>query len=138
MPFLSLQVRLDLGTNIFRGLEPENKAQMVKENIIQDMLSDITDIALLQEVIDRTQEKINFLCPPPVLSVLSGDYYNIENDSFELPSDSSTKARETTGLSEVFSHIEKLMKEGSRKQEEKTETDKLMKAEKLKVEAPAT
>merc|ERR1719189_2724199 len=78
LPFLSLQVRLDLGTNIFRGLGPDNKVKVVKETFIQDMINDITDIALLQEVIERTQEKINFLCPPPVLSVMSGDYYNIE------------------------------------------------------------
>merc|ERR1712013_285159 len=37
MPFLSLQVKLKMGTNIFKGLEPHNKKKMVKENFINDM-----------------------------------------------------------------------------------------------------
>merc|ERR1712227_478691 len=72
LPFLSLQVRLDMGSNIFKELDPDNKAKVVKENFIQDMLNDITDIALLQEVIDRTQEKINFLNTP---KPIPNDYF---------------------------------------------------------------
>jgi len=91
MPFLSLQVKLKMGTNIFKGLEPHNKKKMVKENFINDMIEDITDIALLQEVIDRTQEKLNILNPPKpvekeIVHEKMKDYFNIENDSFELPS----------------------------------------------------
>lgn len=130
LPFLSLQVKLDLGRNIFKSLEPQSKVKVVKENFISDMINDITDIALLQEVIDRTQEKINFLCPPPVLSVMPGDYYNIEDDSYELPSYHATPrrlespARGTTGLTEVLSHLEKLMKEGSRTEQDSSEKQK--------------
>jgi len=91
MPFLSLQVRMKLGTNIFKGLEPHNKKKVVKENFINDMIEDITDIALLQEVIERTQEKLNILSPPKeveeeVTCNNINNYFNIENDTFELPS----------------------------------------------------
>jgi len=91
MPFLSLQVRMNLGSNIFKGLEPHNKKKIVKENFINDMIEDITDIALLQEVIDRTQEKLNILNPPKEVEKEipyknNEDYFNIENDSFDLPS----------------------------------------------------
>eukprot|EP00092_Neocalanus_flemingeri_P012070 GFUD01013013.1.p1 GENE.GFUD01013013.1~~GFUD01013013.1.p1 ORF type:complete len:1302 (+),score=446.81 GFUD01013013.1:135-4040(+) len=91
MPFLSLQVRMKLGTNIFKGLEPHNKKKVVKENFINDMIEDITDIALLQEVIERTQEKLNILCPPKevekeIIFKNNDNYFNIENDSFDLPS----------------------------------------------------
>ena len=127
MPFLSLQVRLDLGTNIFRGLEPENKAKMVKENIIQDMLSDITDIALLQEVIDRTQEKINFLSAPTVYKM--DNYYSLEDDSFDLSSPgprcfTPPPAVDVPVLTSVLSHLDKLMKEGSKKANEVKEEQK--------------
>merc|ERR550519_552284 len=91
MPFLSLQVKLKMGTNIFKGLEPHNKKKIVKENFINDMIEDITDIALLQEVLDRTQEKLNILNPPKpiekeIIHEKMHDYFSIENDSFELPS----------------------------------------------------
>merc|ERR1712066_22566 len=147
LPFLSLQVKLDLGRNIFKSLEPQNKVRVVKENFINDMISDITDIALLQEVIDRTQEKINFLCPPKP-STMSGNYFNIENDSFELPSTTlniendsyelpttSTSTKRPV-LTEVLSHIEKLMKEGNKKEQEKTKEQKEIKKENEKAEVP--
>merc|ERR1712106_789329 len=91
MPFLSLQVKLKMGTNIFKGLEPHNKKKMVKEDFIHDMIDDITDIALLQEVIDRTQEKLNILNPPKeleqeIIYKEINNYFNLEEDSFELPS----------------------------------------------------
>merc|ERR1711892_632213 len=91
MPFLSLQVKLKMGTNIFKGLEPHNKKKMVKEDFIHDMIDDITDIALLQEVIDRTQEKLNLLNPPKemeqeIIYKEIDKYFNLEEDSFELPS----------------------------------------------------
>merc|ERR1712106_1197946 len=91
MPFLSLQVKLKMGTNIFKGLEPHNKKKMVKEDFIHDMIDDITDIALLQEVIDRTQEKLNILNPPKeleqeIMYKEINNYFNLEEDSFELPS----------------------------------------------------
>ena len=139
MPFLSLQVRLDLGTNIFRNLEPENKAKMVRENVIQDMLSDITDIALLQEVIDRTQEKINFLSAPTVVKM--DNYYSLEDDSFDLPSPgprcfTPPPPVDVPVLTSVLSHLDKLMKEGSLKADEAKEEQK--KAESPKDEEKAT
>ena len=141
LPFLSLQVKLDLGRNIFKSLEPRNKEKVVKENFINDMISDITDIALLQEVIDRTQEKINYLCPPQPLPPMSGDYFNIENDSYELPSttlnienDSYELSPQQPRLTDVLSHIEKLMKEGSKKEEAK-EKEKEKEKESEAVEA---
>ena len=127
LPFLSLQVRLDLGTNIFRNLEPENKAKVVRENIIQDMLSDITDIALLQEVIDRTQEKINFLSAPTIVDL--NNYYSLEDDSFDLPSPgprcyTPLPVAGVPVLTDVLSHLDKLMKEGSKKASEVKEEEK--------------
>ena len=113
LPFLSLQVRLDMGTNIFKNLEQKNKVKVVKENFIQDMINDITDIALLQEVIDRTQEKINFLSRP-VKVELPPDYYNIEDDSFDLPLPAPV-SKEMPVLTEVLCHLDKLMKEGNNK-----------------------
>merc|ERR1711970_1023451 len=87
MPFLRLQVKLKMGTNIFKGLEPQNKKKIVKENFINDMIEDITDIALLQEVIDRTQEKLNMLRPTNVIkSDNNSNYFSLEDDSFDLPS----------------------------------------------------
>ena len=65
-----------------------------------------------------------------MLSVMSGDYFNIEEDSYELPSHHATPrrrespARGTTGLTEVLSHLEKLMKEGSRTEQANSEKQK--------------
>merc|ERR1712243_256072 len=83
IPYLSLQVKLDMGVNIFKNLESQSKVKVVKEHFIQDMIEDITDIALLQEVIDRTQEKINYLNSLRVVDM--DNYFSIEDDSFELP-----------------------------------------------------
>merc|ERR1712066_1165248 len=115
LPFLSLQVKLDLGRNIFKSLEPQNKEKVVKENFINDMISDITDIALLQEVIERTQEKINFLTTPKVVNM--DNYYSLEDDCFDLPSPGPRCFTPTPVpvLTEVICHLDKLMKEGNNK-----------------------
>ena len=87
LPFLSLQVKLDLGRNIYKGLGPDNKKRVVKENFINDMIDDITDIALLQEVIERTQDKINMLNllkDEKTGKIDLNNYFNIEEDSFDL------------------------------------------------------
>merc|ERR1712025_346501 len=112
LPFLSLQVRLDMGSNIFKELDPDNKAKVVKENFIQDMLNDITDIALLQEVIDRTQDKINFLNTP---KSIPSDYFSLEDDSFELnlPTPRYYSPGPVPILTDVLCHLDKLMMEGN-------------------------
>jgi len=128
MPFLSLQVKLKLGTNIFKGLEPHNKKKMVKENFIEDMIEDITDIALLQEVIDRTQEKLNILSPPKtiekeIIRSEIGNYFNIENDTFEL---SSAPIRHASPIQEeriVHERHISPVKEESPEKEENTSTN---------------
>merc|ERR1711915_78266 len=66
------------------------------ETFMNDMIDDITDIALLQEVLERTQEKLNILNPPKSSTIEENidcktndnpkPYYDIENDSFELSS----------------------------------------------------
>jgi len=61
MPLLSLQVKLSLSKDIFAGLDSSTKTEMVRESIIDSLVNDITDIAILQEVIDRSQEKLNNL-----------------------------------------------------------------------------
>jgi len=108
MPFLSLQVKLKMGTNIFKGLEPHNRKKMVKENFINDMIEDITDIALLQEVLERTQEKLNILNPPKevekeIEQYVNENYFNIENDSFDLP---SAPVRHTSPIKEESPEIQ--------------------------------
>ena len=49
IPFLSLQVKLSLGKHIYRELDTSNKTEIVKESIIDSLVNDITDIAILQE-----------------------------------------------------------------------------------------
>ena len=61
IPFLSLQVKLSLSKNIYNELDTSNKTELVKESIIDSLVNDITDIAILQEVIDRSQAKLNTL-----------------------------------------------------------------------------
>ena len=57
IPFLSIQVRLAMSKNIFSDLDLENKKIVIKESVVESLINDITDIAILQEVIDRSQEK---------------------------------------------------------------------------------
>merc|ERR1712098_975081 len=118
-PYLSLQVKLDMGVNIFKNLESQSKVKVVKEHFIQDMIEDITDIALLQEVIDRTQEKINYLNSLRVVDM--ENYFSIEDDSFELPivsNSASVSSKKTQVLNDVLSHLDKLMVEGAKAQKE--------------------
>ena len=49
IPFLSLQVKLSLGKNIYNELDTTKKTEIVKESIIDSLVNDITDIAILQE-----------------------------------------------------------------------------------------
>ena len=84
-------------------------------------------IALLQEVIDRTQEKINFLSAPTVHKM--DNYYSLEDDSFDLPSPgprcfTPPPAVDVPVLTSVLSHLDKLMKEGSKKANEVKEEEK--------------
>merc|ERR1712198_497699 len=125
IPYLSLQVKLDMGVNIFKNLESQSKVKVVKEHFIQDMIEDITDIALLQEVIDRTQEKINYLNSLRVVDM--ENYFRIEDDSFELPivsSSASVSSKKTQVLNDVLSHLDKLMVEGAKSQKEETKKGK--------------
>merc|ERR1712227_452676 len=91
------------------------------------MLNDITDIALLQEVIDRTQDKINFLNTP---KPIPNDYFSLEDDSFELNLPTPryySPAKEVPVLTDVLCHLDKLMKEGNvkAKSEKKVEEKKI-------------
>merc|ERR1712198_827809 len=125
IPYLSLQVKLDMGVNIFKNLESQSKVKVVKEHFIQDMIEDITDIALLQEVIDRTQEKINYLNSLRVVDM--ENYFSIEDDSFELPivsSSTSVASKKTQVLNDVLSHLDKLMVEGAKTQKEESKKGK--------------
>ena len=61
IPFLSLQVKLTMSKNIYNELDSSNKTELMKESIIDSLVNDITDIAILQEVIDRSQAKLNTL-----------------------------------------------------------------------------
>jgi hypothetical protein len=96
VPFLSLQVRMSLGTNMFKNrfkdATPDGKKKMVKETFIDTMIKDITDIALLQEVIERSQEKLHILAAEDErrfaekFRSTKSKLVNVENDSFELGS----------------------------------------------------
>jgi hypothetical protein len=55
IPYLSLQVRLSLSKHILRDLDAVNKVALVRESFLDSILNDITDIAILQEVIQRSQ-----------------------------------------------------------------------------------
>jgi len=96
IPFLSLQARMCLGVNLFKNRfaasNSEDKNKMVKETFIDTMIKDITDIALLQEVIERSQEKLLLLSAEDekrfAEKLRKQRLVNIENDSFELGSSS--------------------------------------------------
>jgi len=61
LPFLSLQVKLSMSKNIYSELGKSEKTKMVKESILDSLVNDITDIAILQEVIQTSQEKLKKL-----------------------------------------------------------------------------
>ena len=93
VPFLSLQARMSLGTDLhknrFKQEDAAGKNKMVKETFVDTMLKDITDIALLQEVIERSQEKLQILAAEDekrFAEKMRKQMVNIENDSFELGS----------------------------------------------------
>jgi len=94
IPFLSLQARMSLGTNLhknrFKAEDAAGKHKMVKESFVDMMIKDITDIALLQEVIERSQEKLQILAAEDerrfAEKLRQQKLLNIENDSFELGS----------------------------------------------------
>ena len=93
VPFLSLQARMSLGTDLhknrFKQEDAAGKNKMVKETFVDTMLKDITDIALLQEIIERSQEKLQILAAEDekrFAEKMRKQMVNIENDSFELGS----------------------------------------------------
>jgi len=94
VPFLSLQARMSLGTNLYKNkfkiADAEAKNKMAKETFVDMMLKDITDIALLQEVIERSQEKLLLLSAEEekrfAEKLRKGKLINVENDSFDLSS----------------------------------------------------
>merc|ERR1711936_1110949 len=93
VPFLSLQARMSLGTDLhknrFMREDAAGKNKMAKETFVDTMLKDITDIALLQEVIERSQEKLQILAAEDekrFAEKMRKQMVNIENDSFELGS----------------------------------------------------
>ena len=61
IPYLSLQVRLSLSKHLYKDLDAAKKVEVVRESFLDSILNDITDIAILQEVIQRSQEKLNSL-----------------------------------------------------------------------------
>merc|ERR1719369_587736 len=106
IPFLSLQVRMSLGVDLFKGrfraAGPEDKNKMAKETFVDTMIKDITDIALLQEVIDRSQEKLLILSAEDerrfAEKMRQSKLINVENDSFEIGS--ATPDRAVTPVNE--------------------------------------
>merc|ERR1712089_97108 len=67
-----------------------------KETFVDMMLKDITDIALLQEVIERSQEKLLLLSAEEekrfAEKLRKGKLINVENDSFDLSSSSDRRS----------------------------------------------
>merc|ERR1719153_2236026 len=99
VPFLSLQARMSLGTDLhknrFKQEDAAGKNKMVKDTFVDTMLKDITDIALLQEVIERSQEKLQILAAEDekrFADKMRKQMVNIENDSFELGSSPPIRA----------------------------------------------
>merc|ERR1719447_1180909 len=99
VPFLSLQARMSLGTDLhknrFMREDAAGKNKMAKETFVDMMLKDITDIALLQEVIERSQEKLQILAAEDekrFADKMRKQMVSIENDSFELGSSPPMRA----------------------------------------------
>ena len=99
VPFLSLQARMSLGTDLhknrFKQEDAAGKNKMAKETFVDTMLKDITDIALLQEIIERSQEKLQILAAEDekrFAEKMRKQMVNIENDSFELGSSPPLRA----------------------------------------------
>merc|ERR1712032_1701436 len=99
VPFLSLQARMSLGTDLhknrFKQEDAAGKNKMAKETFVDTMLKDITDIAPLQEIIERSQEKLQFLAAEDekrFAEKMRKQMVNIENDSFELGSSPPLRA----------------------------------------------
>jgi len=99
VPFLSLQARMSLGTDLhknrFKQEDAAGKNKMVKDTFVDTMLKDITDIALLQEIIERSQEKLQILAAEDekrFAEKMRKQMVNIENDSFELGSSPPLRA----------------------------------------------
>merc|ERR1719228_235446 len=99
VPFLSLQARMSLGTDLhknrFKQEDAAGKNKMVKDTFVDTMLKDITDIALLQEIIERSQEKLQILAAEDekrFADKMRKQMVNIENDSFELGSSPPMRA----------------------------------------------
>merc|ERR1712192_167629 len=68
---------------------------MAKETFVDTMLKEITDIALLQEIIERSQEKLQILAAEDekrFSEKMRKQMVNIENDSFELGSSTPLRA----------------------------------------------
>ena len=94
IPFLSMQARMSLGTNLhknrFKAEDAAGKNKMVKDTFVDMMIKDITDIALLQEIIERSQDKLQILASEDERrfadKLRKQKLLNIENDSFELGS----------------------------------------------------
>ena len=99
VPFLSLQARMSLGTDLhknrFKQEDAAGKNKMAKETFVDTMLKEITDIALLQEIIERSQEKLQILAAEDekrFSEKMRKQMVNIENDSFELGSSTPLRA----------------------------------------------
>lgn len=109
IPFLSLQARMSLGVDLFKNKfkaeDEKGKNKMVKETFVDTMIKDITDIALLQEVIERSQEKLKILTDAAAeeerlfAAKMRKTMVNIEDDSWELDT-SPAKQRSVTPVKE--------------------------------------
>lgn len=107
IPFLSLQARLSLGVDLFKNKfkaeSKEGKNKMVKETFVDTMIKDITDIALLQEVIERSKEKLQILTDAAgeeerlFAAKIRKTMVNIEDDSWELGASPSKQRSVTPG-----------------------------------------
>jgi len=58
LPFLSLQVKLSMSKSLYGGYDTGVKTKLLKESILDSLVNDITDIAILQEVITSSQQRL--------------------------------------------------------------------------------